>query len=69
MKKIIPFIYFAFAGFILIDGIRQYFSNLEIYRIIFSWTTESKYVFILVKILFTAVFVIGGIKRMNTEDH
>ncbi len=65
MKKIIPYIYIIFALFILIDAFRQFFQNSDIYRIIFNWTTESKYLFLGIKVLFACIILYGGLKKFK----
>lgn len=65
MQKLIPILYFAFGFFILFDGIAQFVADKELYRIIFSWTTENKYTFILVKTLFAVIFFLGGYRKFQ----
>ena len=65
MKKLFPYLYFVFGLYILIEGFLQYSLDKGLYRIIFSWTTESKSLFILVKILFACIFFAGGYKGLK----
>ncbi|TYP98266.1 hypothetical protein C7447_103437 [Tenacibaculum adriaticum] len=65
MKKLFPYLYILFGLYILVEGFLQYFQDKELYLIIFSWTTESKYLFILIKILFACIFFVGGINGLK----
>lgn len=61
MKKFIPYLYFIFAIIILVDAFQQFFADKEIYRILFSWRTESKYLFLGVKAALALLFITSGI--------
>jgi hypothetical protein len=65
MKKAIPFIYIGFGFFILVGTIFQFFQDQEIYRVLFNFETENKYIFLLVRVLFSSWFLIDGIKRLK----
>ncbi|MDY0779880.1 hypothetical protein [Tenacibaculum sp. IB213877] len=65
MRKIIPYLYIAFGLIILVDTATQVLANKQVYKIIFSWQTESRLVFILVKSLFAFVFMFYGYNRLR----
>ena len=65
MKKAIPFIYIAFGFFILVGTIFQFFQDQETYRVLFNFETENKYIFLLIRVLFSSWFLVDGIKRLN----
>lgn len=65
MRKFIPYIYILFAALILFDAFKQFLEERDIYRIIFNWTTESKYFFAGVKVLFATIILYGGVKRFK----
>ena len=65
MKKIIPFIYIVIGLFILVGTFALFFRNQEMYRILFNFKTENKYIAILVRLLFASWFLIDGIKKLK----
>ncbi|QXP76338.1 hypothetical protein H0I31_01595 [Tenacibaculum sp. AHE15PA] len=65
MKKVLPFIYIVIGLFILIVTFSQFFKDQESYRVLLSFRTESKYIFLLVRVLFASWFLIDGIKRLK----
>lgn len=67
MKKILPLLYIVIGLFILIATFSQFFKNHETYRVLLSFRTENKYVFLLVRVLFASWFLIDGIKKLNQK--
>ncbi|CAL2077977.1 hypothetical protein LNI90_09800 [Tenacibaculum dicentrarchi] len=65
MKKAIPFIYIILGIFILAESISNFLENKELYRVFFSITTQSKYIYLLVKVLFASLFLVDGIKKLK----
>ncbi|WP_370408796.1 hypothetical protein [Tenacibaculum dicentrarchi] len=65
MKKAIPFIYIILGIFILAESIYNSLENRELYRVFFSITTQSKYIYLLVKVLFASLFLVDGIKKLK----
>ncbi|MCD8435555.1 hypothetical protein LNJ03_09625 [Tenacibaculum dicentrarchi] len=65
MKKAIPFIYIILGIFILAESIYNFLENKELYRVFFSITTQSKYIYLLVKVLFASLFLVDGIKKLK----
>lgn len=67
MKKVIPLIYITFGSFILIGTFFQFFQNQESYRVLFNFKTENKYIFLLIRLLFSYWFIVDGIKKLKQQ--
>lgn len=67
MKKAIPLIYITFGSFILIGTFFQFFKNQESYRVLFNFKTENKYIFLLIRLLFSYWFIVDGIKKLKQQ--
>lgn len=67
MKKLIPYVYIGIGIIILIETFFQFFQDKDLYRILFNWNTESKYVYLLVKLLIAALILYGGLRRLKTK--
>ncbi|WP_408024302.1 hypothetical protein [Tenacibaculum sediminilitoris] len=65
MKKVLPFIYLFIGIFILINTFSIFFQKREVYRLLFSFTTENQYVFLLFRVLFASWFIVDGVKRLK----
>jgi hypothetical protein len=69
-KQFFPYLYFVGAIFILISAISRYSQDVEKYRIIFSFHTEDKNVYLTVRVVIAILIVIAGIaalKRAKTS--
>ena len=65
MKKILPFLYIVIGLFILITTFSQFFKNQETYRVLLNFKTENRYIFLLIRVLFSSWFLIDGIKKLK----
>ncbi len=65
MKKFWPVLYLIVGIFILINTFIRFFEDYETYRLIFSFKTESKYVFLLFRVLIASYFIVSGIKKLK----
>lgn len=63
MSKTIAYIFFVGAAAWLIDGIYRFINTQEVYKIIFSYTTENKYYFLIFKLLTGLLIISAGIRR------
>ncbi|WGH76595.1 hypothetical protein P8625_05400 [Tenacibaculum tangerinum] len=70
MKKVLPFLYLVIGIVILVSTFNTLFQEKTIYRVLFSFTTENKYVFVGVRLLFASWFIVDGIKKLqqNTTE-
>ena len=69
MKKFIPYVYIGIGIMILIEAFFQFFQDKELYRILFNWNTESKYVYLSVKLLIAAIILYGGLRRLKMKQN
>ncbi|ALU74403.1 hypothetical protein G1L02_07925 [Tenacibaculum finnmarkense] len=67
MKKAIPFIYIILGVFILVESIPNFLEDKESYRVFFGITTQSKYIYLLVKVLFASLFLVDGINKVKKQ--
>lgn len=67
MRKFLPYLYFAFAAIILVDTIQQFLADKEIYRILFGWKTESKYLFLLIKTAIAGLIFTSGLRYFKLK--
>ncbi|MCG8796298.1 hypothetical protein [Tenacibaculum finnmarkense] len=67
MKKAIPFIYIILGVFILVESIPNFLEDKELYRVFFGITTQNKYIYLLVKVLFASLFLVNGIKKVKKQ--
>ncbi|WBX71948.1 hypothetical protein [Tenacibaculum retecalamus] len=65
MKKVLPYLYIIIGLFILTATFSQFFQDKESYRVLLSFRTESKYLFLLVRVLFAGWFLVDGIKKLK----
>ncbi len=65
MKKFWPVLYLIVGIFIVINTFIRFFEDYEAYRLIFSFTTESKYIFLLFRTLIASYFIVSGIKKLR----
>ncbi|SOS74378.1 conserved hypothetical protein [Tenacibaculum piscium] len=65
MKKALPFIYVIIGVLILVESIYNFLEDKELYRVFFGITTQSKYIYLLVKVLFASLFLVDGIKKLR----
>jgi len=68
MKKVMPFIYIIIGLFILGGTFPKFFNEQEEYRVLFNFKTESKYLFLFVRLLFAGWFLIDGIKKLKQNN-
>ncbi|CAM1349817.1 hypothetical protein [Tenacibaculum crassostreae] len=68
MKKVLPFIYLFFGAVILYFTFIQFFQDKESYRLLFNFTTENKYIFLVVRLLFASWFLIDGVKKLKQNQ-
>ncbi|MBL4606159.1 MAG: hypothetical protein JKY02_11015 [Flavobacteriaceae bacterium] len=67
LKKLPPYIYFVVAILWLIDAFQRFFEDPELYYLIFSLTTTSKYGFIAFKVIFAILIVVAGVRRLQMQ--
>ncbi|MCG8182541.1 hypothetical protein [Tenacibaculum piscium] len=67
MKKALPFIYIIIGVLILVESIYQFVQDKELYRVFLGITTQSKYIYLLVKVLFASLFLVDGIKKIRKQ--
>ena len=67
MKKLIPFIYFLAAVFLIINAFLIFSKDQESYRLIFSITTESKYSFLSFRVVFALLVIWAGANRLKRQ--
>ncbi|CAM1356444.1 conserved hypothetical protein [Tenacibaculum ascidiaceicola] len=65
MKKALPYIYLFIGIFILINTFSAFSQKREVYRLLFNFTTENQYVFLLVRVLFASWFIVDGVKKLK----
>ncbi len=65
MKKYIPYLYFIFGLILLVDAFTNFFEGKETYKIIFSWYTESKYLYLAIKTSIACAFIYFGLQKYN----
>ena len=65
MRKIIPYLFIAFGIFILIGSFSEFLRDKDIYRVLLSWHTENKYLFILVKFFIASLFLVTGYQKLK----
>jgi|GEM_PF-6635138 hypothetical protein len=65
MKKILPYIYVIVGVSFVIKGFYAFFTDYEIYYLIFSLKTESKYVYILFNLFFGGLILFNGIGKLK----
>jgi len=65
VKKVLPYIYLFIGIFILINTFSAFFQKREVYRLLFNFTTENQYVFLLVRVLFASWFIVDGVKKLK----
>ncbi|WP_188599379.1 hypothetical protein [Polaribacter pacificus] len=66
MKKIIPYIYFIIGISFVVKGFYALFNEQEIYYLIFSLQTESKWIYILFNLFFGGLILYTGIRRLKS---
>lgn len=65
MKKVLPFIYLFIGIFILVNTFSVFFQEREVYRLLFNFTTENQYIFLLIRVLFASWFIVDGVKKLR----
>jgi len=65
MKKIFPYIYIIVGISFIIKGLNAFFAEYDIYYLIFSLKTESKYIYILFNLFFGGLILFNGIGRLK----
>lgn len=68
MKKALPYLYIIIGGFILAGTFLEFFQEKETYRLLFNFKTENKYIFALVRGLFSAWFIVDGVKKIQQRN-
>jgi len=66
MKKAIPFLYIIIGVSFVAKGFYAFLNSQEIYYLIFSLKTESKYIYILFNLFFGGLILYSGIGRLNS---
>lgn len=61
MKKLLPYLYFAGAIFILVSAINRYNEDLDRYRIIFGFYVENKTTYLIIRIVIILLIIMMGI--------
>ncbi|CAL2081833.1 conserved protein of unknown function [Tenacibaculum sp. 190524A02b] len=67
MNKILPYLYIFIGIVIIIGTISAISQERESYRLLLSFQTESKLVFLLVRALFASWFLFDGIKKLKAQ--
>jgi hypothetical protein len=65
MTKYLPYLYFGGAIFLAISAYNQYSQDLDSYRLLFSFRTEDKFTFLLVRAAVVAIIFLFGIRAMK----
>ena len=68
MNKTIAYIFFVGAAVWLVDGLYRFINTQEVYKIIFSYTTENKYYFLIFKLLTGLLIISAGIRRLKMNQ-
>ncbi|MGB1042466.1 MAG: hypothetical protein ACPGU6_03660 [Tenacibaculum sp.] len=68
MKKALPYIYIIIGVFIIIGTFIQFFKNQESYRVLLSFRTENRYLFLIIRGLFAGWFLADGMKRLKQNQ-
>lgn len=68
MKKLIPFIYFLAAAFLIVNAFMIYLKDQETYRLIFSFTVEDKTTFLAFRVVFALLIIWAGINRLKKQQ-
>ncbi len=66
MKKAIPFLYIVVGLSFVVKGFYAFFNEQEIYYLIFSLKTESRYIYILFNLFFGGLILYSGIGRLKS---
>lgn len=68
MTKALPYIYIGIGAMILLGTIATFLQKQEVYRVLFSFQTENKYIFLIVRSLFAGWFIFDGVKRLKENS-
>lgn len=66
MKKALPYIYIIIGLLIIFFTVISFLQNKETYRIILSFETESKYLFLIGRGLFAGWFLADGLNKLKS---
>ncbi|MDG2193877.1 MAG: hypothetical protein P8K77_03285 [Polaribacter sp.] len=65
MKKILPYLYIIVGISFIIKGFYAFSTEYDIYYLIFSLKTESKYIYIAFNLFFGGLILYNGIGRLK----
>ena len=67
IKKYAPYFYFILGLLWLINGFQRFAQDRDIYRIVFGFTTENKYYFIVFKIIVGLIIIYAGYEGLRSQ--
>ena len=68
LQKVISYVYIIGGLSLIILGVMNFLEDKESYRLLFGFETESKYNYLIFRLIFGALVIWAGISRLRRKS-
>jgi hypothetical protein len=68
LQKIISYVYIIGGLSLIILGVMNFLDDIESYRLLFGFETESKYNYLIFRVIFGVLVIWAGISRLKRKE-